>query len=88
MVKTQIQIPEELYRSLKRLAKAKEWSLAETLRRAAEQFLTRHPQAVSKTSGWKPPVSDKVGWRGLTHGQVHEMAIDDMAGRKPKGSRA
>ena len=88
MIKTQIQIPDDLYRSLKRLAKAKEWSLAETLRRAAEQFLARHPAATPSASEWKPPVSDKVGWRGLNHRQVHEEALDDMEARKPKGRRA
>jgi len=39
MIKTQIQLPEELHRDLKRLAEAKEWSLAETLRRGAELLL-------------------------------------------------
>ena len=87
MIKTQIQIPDDLYQNLKRLAKAKEWSLAETLRRAAEQFLTRHPAATSGKSDWKPPVSAKVGWRGLTHRQVHDEALSDMEARKPRGRR-
>ena len=42
MVKTQIRLPDGLYRDLKRLAAAQEWSLAETVQRAAEQFLARH----------------------------------------------
>jgi predicted transcriptional regulator len=87
MIKTQIQLPDELYRALKRLAEAKEWSLAETLRRAAEQFLARHPVATATRSAWKPPVSAKVGWRGLTHQQVHEAALDDMEPRLPEDRR-
>lgn len=87
MVKTQIQLPDDLYRALKRLAKAKEWSLAETLRRAAEQFLSCHPVPPARTSVWKPPVSAKVGWRGLTHQQVHEAALDDMEPRLPEDWR-
>jgi len=86
MVKTQIQLPNDLYRELKRLAAAKEWSLAETLRRAAEQFLARHPASPVK-SEWKPPVSSKVGWRGLSHRQVHEAALDDMEPRLRKVRR-
>jgi len=86
MIKTQIQLPNDLYRDLKRLAEAKEWSLAETFRRAAEQFLARHP-AASKGSAWEPPVSAKVGWRGLTHRQVHGAALDDMESRLPKDRR-
>ena len=86
MVKTQIQLPNDLYRELKRLADAKEWSLAETLRRAAEQFLARHP-ASPVASEWKPPVSSKVGWRGLSHRQVHEAGLDDMEPRLRKVRR-
>ena len=43
MVKTQIQIPDELYRRVKRLAEAQEWTLAETLRRGAELLLASRP---------------------------------------------
>ena len=39
MVKTQIQIPDDLYRDLKRLAKRKEWSLAETFAEVANRYL-------------------------------------------------
>jgi hypothetical protein len=78
VIKTQIQIPDDLYRDLKRLAKAKEWSLAETLRRAAEQFLLRHPNRTPSSSEWSPPVSRSVGWRGLTPRQIHEAGLADM----------
>ena len=79
MIKTQIQLPDALYRDLKRLAAAREWSLAETLRRAAEQFLARHPAAAATPSAWRPPVSDAVGWRGLSHEAVRAAALDDLA---------
>ena len=77
MVKTQIQLPDVLYRDLKRLAAAKEWSLAETMRRAAEQFLARHPAAaVPSSPAWHPPMSDAVGWRGLSHEEIRDAALD------------
>ena len=85
MVKTQIQFPDELYRDLKRLAAAREWSLAETLRRAAEQLLARHPPVTVPASAWRPPVSDAVGWRGLSHAAVHEAALDDLERRAVDG---
>jgi len=88
MVKTQIQLPDGLYRELKQLAETKEWSLAETLRRAAEQFLARHPAPAPRTSQWKPPVSTKVGWRGLSHEEVHHAALDDMQARLPSRRRS
>lgn len=84
MVKTQIQLPEGLYREIKRLAELKGWSLAETFRRAAEQFLSRHPNPVPRSTAWEPPTSADVGWRGLTHAEVHERALDDMEPRLPR----
>lgn len=78
MVKTQIQLPDALYRDLKRLAAAREWSLAETLRRAAEQLLARHPVVPAQPAEWRPPVSDAVGWRGLSHEAVRAAALDDL----------
>ena len=39
MTKTQIQVPDELFRELRSFAKAREWSLAETFRRGAEMLL-------------------------------------------------
>lgn len=81
MVKTQIQLPDTLYRDLKRLAATREWSLAETLRRAAEQLLARHPPAADVAAPWSPPVSDAVGWRGLGHEGVRAAALDDLEPR-------
>ena len=78
MVKTQIQLPDAMYRDLKRLAATREWSLAETLRRAAEQLLARHPLVDDAAAPWVPPESDAVGWRGLSHEAVHAAALDDM----------
>ena len=78
MVKIQIQLPDELYRDLKRLAAAREWSLAETLHRAAEQLLARHPNVALRSRAWSPPVSDAVGWRDLSHAAVHAAALDDL----------
>ncbi len=85
MIKTQIQLPDRLYHDLKRLAAAREWSLAETLRRAAEQLLARHPNVTVPVSTWRAPLSDAVGWRGLNHAAVHEAALDDLERRSVDG---
>ena len=47
MIKTQVQIPDELYRKAKQIAKEREWSLAEVMRRGLE-YMTR---ACPPTSG-------------------------------------
>ena len=78
MTKTQIQIPEELYREIKSFAKAREWSLAETFRRGAELLLEvydadPHPPGTT----WTPPVSATVGWQGLSPAQLRDTAFQD-----------
>ena len=88
VIKTQIQLPDDLYRSLKRVAAEKEWSLAETLRRGAEQLLQQFPEPppgapprVPQT--WLPPSSQTCGWRGLSAEQLKEALRQDVEPRLP-----
>lgn len=83
MVKTQIQIPEDLYRDLKKLAKRKEWSLAETLRRGGESLLQQYATSgpASPSGDWSPPTSRRVGWKGLSAEQLKEAAMEDEDAR-------
>lgn len=55
MVKTQVQIPDELYRKAKKLAEAKEWSLAEVFRRGLE-YMTSVNHVDQLDRNWKLPV--------------------------------
>jgi hypothetical protein len=55
MIKTQVQLPDELYQTAKAIASQREWSLAEVIRRGLEHMAIAYP--VSKTSStWKLPV--------------------------------
>ncbi len=42
MIKTQVQIPDELYKKAKQIAKDREWSLAEVMRRGLEYMAQTH----------------------------------------------
>ena len=44
MTRTQIQLPDPLYRELKALADAHDWSLAEAVRRGAELLIASYPK--------------------------------------------
>lgn len=56
MTKTQVQLPDELYRRAKRFGADKEMSLAEMTRRGLELLLDRYPSQEKKEShDWKPP---------------------------------
>lgn len=75
MIKTQIQLPNTLYKQLKNVASEREWSLAETLRRAAELFLATQPSVTKRSGGWKLPTARHCGdflvpeekWTELAH---------------------
>ena len=55
MVRTQIQLPDPLYRKLKRIAKERDWSLAEVVRRSAERFVERFPDEGEAPATWVFP---------------------------------
>ncbi len=80
MVKTQIQVPEALFAEVKKLARRREWSLAETFRRGAELLLeTSVDGAAPASEAWQPPTSNRVGWKGLTAEQLRDTAFEDQA---------
>lgn len=81
MTRTRIRLPDALHRDLKQFAASREWSLAETLRRAAEQFLARHPVRPEPAGEWRVPVSDAVGWGGLDDEAVRAASHEDCARR-------
>ncbi len=54
MVKTQIQLPDALYREAKRVAADYELSLAELVRRSLEKTIPTYPPRTPPTT-WHPP---------------------------------
>ena len=72
MKRAQIQIPDLLYREIRRVAELKEWSISEVFRRAAEQLVSEYPD--NKVRGdWQVPGPRSLGaplvpadrWRDL-----------------------
>ena len=60
MIKTQIQLPDALYREAKRVAAEYEMSFAEVVRRSLERALPSYPPRVA---GWEPPKPVSLGIR-------------------------
>lgn len=56
MTRTQIQLPEPLFRHLKRIAGARDWSLAELVRRGMEAYLQTCPEMSESKKTWTMPV--------------------------------
>lgn len=75
MIRTQIQLPDDMYRDLKRLADEREWSLAEALRRGAELLLRSYPREREPRETWQLPEPVALGafqapvseWRALAN---------------------
>jgi hypothetical protein len=61
MIRTQIQLPDELYQRAKSFAAKRELSLAEITRRGLELFLDRFPECPVPKKGWKLPKVDGGG---------------------------
>ena len=58
MIKTQVQIPDHLYREAKRIAEEYEMSFAEVVRRGLEKIVLSYPRRVDAAKPWKLPTVD------------------------------
>ena len=61
MTRTQIQLPDELYRRAKAFGEERELSLAEIARRGIELFISRYPAEPASDREWKLPCVDAGG---------------------------
>jgi hypothetical protein len=98
MIRTQIQLPDALYREVKRVAAEREMSLAELVRRGLETILSRFPSHPEPSATWELPKARPLGgdaffenadWRyeiNEGRGVVREKRTKYRGGRK--GGRA
>ncbi|MGH9338034.1 MAG: antitoxin [Acidobacteriota bacterium] len=78
MVKTQIQVPDQLYREAKRIAREREISFAEVVRRGLEAIVRTYPCLPQEGKYWRPPAPRDLGWKGLDHARVKAAALEDQ----------
>ncbi len=79
MIKTQIQLPDSLYHEAKRVARERELSLAEVLRRGVE-YITRvyPPLHAADPRAWQLPKSVRATMRhGVTLEALRDLAAGD-----------
>jgi hypothetical protein len=63
MIRTQIQLPEVLYKEIQRVARSQEWSITEVIRRGAESVVRAYPPIKSDSAtSWKlpPPIPSRM----------------------------
>ncbi|MDA0323826.1 MAG: antitoxin [Verrucomicrobia bacterium] len=62
MIKTQIQLPDRLYLEAKRVAREREISLAEVVRRGVEYIARAYPPVEGAPgTAWTPPAAEHLG---------------------------
>jgi hypothetical protein len=84
VIRTQIQLPDPLYREVQRIAKAQDWSIAEVMRRGAEAVVRAYPQTKEATHGnWQlpPPLAARLLIQDPTALRV--VLLDDLEDRAP-----
>lgn len=74
MIRTQIQLPDDVFAKAKKLCEAREISLAELARRGIEYILSVYAQEPGKPEEWHPPKPRKLGWMGLTDAEIKAEA--------------
>ncbi len=84
MTRTQIQLPDALYRRAKRIAAERELSLAEMARRGLELFLERFPPEGAAPEKWKLPRFDGGGLR-VPPSRLREVAHEEETARSRGG---
>lgn len=86
MVKTQVQIPDRLYREAKRIAAEYEMSFAEVVRRAIERIIPMYPQRSPEDGDWTLPRVDLGGIKvPLDH--LKDLSAEDETNRGVREDR-
>jgi len=76
MTRTQIQLPDDLYKRAKAFATKRELSLAEITRRGLELFLSRFPDTPAAERAWKLPTVDGGGVK-VPLSKLHQISAEE-----------
>ena len=74
MIRTQIQLPGDVFARAKKLCAAREISFAEFARRGIEYLLGVYAPESSARREWRPPKPRRLGWRGLSEAEIKLQA--------------
>jgi hypothetical protein len=87
MVRTQIQLPDEVFAKAKKLCEAREISLAELARRGIEYILGVYSPETGGKEEWQPPKPRRLGWRGLSDAEMKaeaRLTANELTAVKPR----
>jgi len=76
MRRTQIQLPEPLWKEVNQVAELEDWSMAEVIRRGTECFVRRY-RGKSDRDPWTPPEAKDLGDFKIPTDRWREAALGD-----------
>ena len=74
MMRTQIQLPDDVYKRAREVCKSREISLAELARRGMEYILSVYEAPRGLPGQWQLPKPRRLGWTGLSDAIIKEQA--------------
>jgi hypothetical protein len=74
MIRTQIQLPDDILARAKKVCVAREISLAELARRGIEYILSVYSEDPVGKDEWRPPKPRHLGWKGLNETELKDQA--------------
>jgi hypothetical protein len=74
MVRTQIQLPNEVYARARKVCEQREISLAELARRGLEYMLSVYAEPKETHAPSSLPKPRDLGWKGLSEAEIKELA--------------
>ncbi|MCC5847972.1 MAG: antitoxin [Verrucomicrobia bacterium] len=83
MIRTQIQLPDDIYKRAKSLSRKRQVSLAELTRRGLEYMLSVYPEGPEDDTPWNLPAPKSLGWKDLTDEELKRAAQEPSAERLP-----
>ena len=82
MVKTEVQIPDDLYHKIKLIAKTREMSFAEVIRRGAEYMTSVYPVDKEISNNWElPQISTLVCEESNNPYYLRDLSREDEVNR-------
>lgn len=74
MVRTQIQLPDDVFAKARKVCETREISMAELARRGIEYILSVYAQEPGHPDDWHPPKPRRLGWMGLSDEEIKTEA--------------
>jgi hypothetical protein len=74
MVRTRVQLPDDVYKRARRLADVREISMSELVQHGLELVLTKDRSSDGTQVAWQLPAPRHLGWKGLSDAEIKDIS--------------